>query len=156
MCWIQSHTDQRLILDIAGRSLTRMDLTESSYARILLNHAILQLAILIRTKNSTSRNRYLQLPFSSTLSPDPVAPYRLYFSYLHVPPRYMYTSVSSLPTSNHLTLGQFVVDPQCLYVFTLVNQMTAIFHYSMIVIAPHIGAVLDRLQLTARAVRSAV
>ena len=26
--------------------------------------------------------------------------------------------------------------------------MTAIFRYSMIVIAPHIGAVLDRLQLT--------
>ena len=66
-------------------------LTESSYARILLNHAILQLAILICTQNSTPKNSYLQLPFSSTLSPDPVAPYRLYFSVLHVFYKYMYT-----------------------------------------------------------------
>ena len=30
MCWIQSHTEQRLILDIAGRSLVRMDLSYRS------------------------------------------------------------------------------------------------------------------------------
>ena len=34
--------------------------------------------------------------------------------------------------------------------------MTAIFRYSMIVITPHIGAVLDRLQLTYSAVPEAV
>ena len=30
MCWIQSHTEQRLILDTAGRSLVRMDLSYRS------------------------------------------------------------------------------------------------------------------------------
>ena len=45
----------------------------------------------VRTKNSTPINSHLQIPFSSTLSPDPVAPYRLYFSVLHVFYMYMYT-----------------------------------------------------------------